>query len=103
LAQKTIFVVSQVDFQTLNDIFKSRDQTKSATKPATSQQNEDDNFDKVFARELINYGNFHPAYAKKILETEGLSIEKKTEKLTQLCKQAKEGILDLEDDSMSFL
>jgi hypothetical protein len=62
---------------------------------------EDDNFDKIFARELINYGGFHPTIAKKTHEKEGEKIEKKTEHLAQLIKQAKEGLIDLEEEEES--
>lgn len=100
LAQKTVFLVSHSDYHSLNDILQSKQTFKSASKQNVAPQNEDDeSFDKILSREIINYGNYHPSIAKKLLEQQGLTIEKRTEKLVQLSKQLKEGILDLEDDT----
>lgn len=96
LAQKTVFLVSSIDYHKISNILHSTDHG-NATK--SSAPSDDDNFDKIFMRELINYGGFHPSVAKKTLEKEGLGIEKKTELLAELSKMAKEGLIDLTDAS----
>lgn len=65
-------------------------------------KDEEDNFDRVFEDELIQYGGFHKSIAKKVSVKENkdtpVTMENRTEKLVKLCKQLKEGSIDIEED-----
>ena len=86
MASKPIFLISEDDYKKIVYITQSSTFKRSAImKPKTaSSQEDEDNFDKMFAEDLVNYGGFHPFIAKKTVEKEG--IANKTEHLVKLCK-----------------
>lgn len=96
LAQKTIFLVSEQDFRKIYLATTSNQFKRSVTvKPPAAAADSEDNFDHLFAKDLVEYGGFPPVVARKTVEKD--KIESKTEALVQLCKQMKEGLLDLEE------
>ena len=55
----------------------------------------EDNFEQILEQELINYGGFSPQIAKKVVNKEG-SLEVKTAELVQVCKNIKEGLIEID-------